>query len=116
MPGRRPRSEEDEASQRGLGLAIEKLRRDGGLSPESVAKRGGITVPTIHAIESGDTEPTWANLRRIAQGLRVEVEELCALAIELAPGPAGARIRRREREAAQRQDKRLRLDQGIPPR
>jgi len=81
-----------------------KLRRDGGMSREEVAKRGGLTVSTIQSIEAGDQEPTWGNLRRIAQGLKVELEELCALAVELAPGRAGARIRRREREARQARD------------
>lgn len=83
---------------------MEKLRRDGGMSREEVAKRGGLTVSTIQSIEVGDQEPTWGNLRRIAQGLKVELEELCALAVELAPGRAGTRIRRREREARQARD------------
>jgi len=107
MATRRPKTEEDEASQRGLGFAVIQLRREQGLSREEVAKRGGLTTDTITAIEDTGQEPTWGNLRRIAQGLRVETEELCSLAVELAPGKAGGRIRRREREARQRREKRL---------
>lgn len=106
MPPRRPKSEEDEASRLGLGYAVMKLRRDQGMSTEEVAKRAGLTTATIAAIEGEGQEPTWGNLRRLAQGLRVELEELCAVAVELAPGKAGGRIRRREREARQRRKRR----------
>jgi len=91
---------------------MEQPRREGNLSRGNVATRGGPTVTTISAVESGNEEPTWGNLRRIAQGLGVELEELCALAVELAPGQAGGRIRRREKEARQTRDKRLREVQG----
>jgi len=70
------------------------------MTPEQVATRGGLTLPTIGSVERGEQEPTWGNLRRVAQGLGVQMEELAALAIELAPGPAGGRLRRREKEFA----------------
>ena len=112
MSSRRRKNAEDTASQQGLGLAIERLRRDGGLTKAAVAKKGGLTTDAITAIESGDQEPTWSNLRRIAKGLSVELEELCAQAVELAPGQAGSRIRRLEKEARQRRDKQLREAEG----
>jgi transcriptional regulator with XRE-family HTH domain len=108
MP-RRPQTEEDEASRLGLGYAVTKLRRDQNLSREEVAKRGGLTTDTITALEAKGQEPTWGNLRRVAQGLKVEMEELCSLAVELAPGKAGGRLRRREREVRQRREKRLQV-------
>lgn len=111
MSSRRPKTSEDVAAQKGLGLAVERLRRDVDMTREQVAKRGGLTIHTISAVESGEQEPTWGNLRRIAQGLGVRLEELNALAIELAPGNIGARLRRREREAGQKWDQRLR-DRG----
>lgn len=78
------------------------------MSKEEVAKRAGLTTDTITAVEDEGQEPTWGNLRRVAQGLRVELEELCAVAVELAPGKAGGRIRRREREVRQRRERRER--------
>jgi transcriptional regulator with XRE-family HTH domain len=107
MPSRKHRTSEDVAAQKGLGLAVERLRRDVNMTREQVAKRGGLTIHTISAVESGEQEPTWGNLRRIAQGLGVRLEELNALAIELAPGEVGARLRRREKEAGQKSDQRL---------
>ena len=63
-------------------------------------KRAGLTVPTITGIEKAETrEPRWGTLRRLAKALEVPVNELVALGLHLAPGPAGDRLRQREREA-----------------
>jgi transcriptional regulator with XRE-family HTH domain len=95
MAPRKPQTAEDRAAQQGLARAVEKLRLTGSLSREEVAKRAGLSGMTIAAIE----EPTWGNLRRLAHGLGVELPTLNALAYELAPGPAGARLRHRDQAA-----------------
>lgn len=104
-PPRRDRGEEDTADElaslRGLGLAVERLRREAGMTRNEVAKRGKLAGTTVSRVERGlKEEPRWETLRRLAKGLRVEVSDLAKLSIELAPGPAGDRMRRRAREAA----------------
>lgn len=94
-------AEEERASLLGLGLAVEKLRREASMTRETVAKKGDLTKATITHIEKGlKVEPRWETFRRLAKGLGVELDELLRLGIELAPGAAGDRLRRRERENA----------------
>jgi len=96
MAPRKPQTAEDRAAQQGLARAVEKLRLTGSLSRDEVAKRAGLSGMTIAAIEEGRQDPTWGNLRRLADGLGVELPTLNALAYELASGPAGARLRHRD--------------------
>lgn len=66
--------------QIGLGLAIRKLRTEVQLSQETLGLRSEIHPTWISHIESGRINPTWGNVRRIAGGLKVTLEELAALA------------------------------------
>jgi transcriptional regulator with XRE-family HTH domain len=68
--------------QIGLGKAIRKLRQEGNLSQEALGNRADIHPTWISHIESGRINPTWGNVRRIAMGLKVPLEELAALAEE----------------------------------
>jgi transcriptional regulator with XRE-family HTH domain len=68
--------------QIGLGKAIRKLRQDGGLSQETLGHRAEIHPTWISHIESGRINPTWGNVRRIAGGLKVPLDQLAALAEE----------------------------------
>lgn len=61
-------------------MAIKKLRLDFQLSQETLGHRAEIHPTWISHIESGRINPTWGNVRRIAQGLRVPLPELAALA------------------------------------
>ena len=102
MPPRRKRNQADEerASLLGLGLAVKQLRREAGMTRDAVAKRGGLTGNTITHVEEGvKLEPRWGTVRRLAKGLGVESGDLIQLGIDLAPGEAGGRLRRREGEA-----------------
>jgi hypothetical protein len=101
----RPPSDEDKASIRGLGLAVERLRREQELSREQVADRGDLLAATVGEIEAAeiDREPRWGDLRRVAKGLDVELDYLIRLAYQLAPGPAGDRLREGELEADTRE-------------
>lgn len=97
-PGQPP-GDEDKASVRGLGLAIERLRRNRDLSREQVAERGDLPAATVGELEAAEIErePRWGALRRVAKGLDVELDHLIRLSYELAPGPAGDRLRQAER-------------------
>ncbi len=68
--------------QIGLGKAIRKLRQERELSQEALGNRAEIHPTWISHIESGRINPTWGNVRRIALGLKVPLEELAALAEE----------------------------------
>lgn len=101
---RRDRGPKDAADQRasliGLGLAVERLRREAGMTRDAVAKAGGLSGTTVSHVEKGlKKEPRWQTMRDLAKGLNVEVKDLVRLSIELAPGVAGDRLRQREREA-----------------
>jgi transcriptional regulator with XRE-family HTH domain len=75
-----PRREEPQV---GLAKAIRQLRGEGQLSQEALGLMAGIHPTWISHIESGRVNPTWGNVRRIADGLRVALPELAALAEEL---------------------------------
>ncbi len=68
--------------QIGLGTAIRTLRTEGELSQETLGHRAEIHPTWISHIESGRINPTWGNVRRIARGLDVPLEQLAALAEE----------------------------------
>jgi transcriptional regulator with XRE-family HTH domain len=68
--------------QIGLGKAIRKFRQEIKLSQEALGNRAEIHPTWISHIESGRINPTWGNVRRIAAGLKVPLEQLAALAEE----------------------------------
>jgi transcriptional regulator with XRE-family HTH domain len=75
-----PRREEP---QIGLAQAIRRLRRKRQLSQEALGLDADIHPTWISHIESGRINPTWGNVRRIAQSLAVPLSELAALAEDL---------------------------------
>ncbi|HET7455068.1 MAG TPA: helix-turn-helix transcriptional regulator [Solirubrobacterales bacterium] len=83
-----------------MGLAVERLRQEQGLSRRQVAEHGDLPAATVGVIEAAeiDQEPRWGDLRRVAKGLDVELDYLIRLSYELAPGPAGDRLREAESE------------------
>lgn len=99
----RQEAAEHRASIEGLGLAVERLRREAELTCAAVGRRGGLSRSTVAQIEKGlRQEPHWETLRRLAKGLDVRFEHLVKLSFDLAPGAAGERLRRREEEAVRR--------------
>jgi transcriptional regulator with XRE-family HTH domain len=69
--------------QLGLGRAIRALRNDAGLTQETLGQRAEIHPTWISHIESGRINPTWGNVRRIANGLAVSLVDLAELSEEL---------------------------------
>lgn len=75
MPPRRqvkPRSPDHAA----LGRAVEELRREAGLTQEQLADRFQSEFPSVGKLERGTSNPTFASLLRVAQGLEVDLSEL----------------------------------------
>jgi transcriptional regulator with XRE-family HTH domain len=69
-----------------LGAAIEALRTQAGLSQQELAARCELDLQSLAAIEGGQEEPTWGDLRRIAYGVGTALEQLLALAEQLEQG------------------------------
>jgi len=69
--------------QLGLGKAIRAFRQDRKLSQETLGNEAGIHPTWISHIESGRINPTWGNVRRIANGLDVPLSDLAARAEQL---------------------------------
>lgn len=64
--------------QRGLGAAVKRLRNAAGLTQADVAERGGLSPSFVGRVETGEVNPTWGNVRRLAKGLGVTLDELAA--------------------------------------
>lgn len=59
-----------------LGIGIQRLRVDAGLTLEGLAERTGIPRNTIHRYENGKLNPTAKALLRLAIGLEINISEL----------------------------------------
>lgn len=69
--------------QIGLSKAIRQIRTQSDLSQEALGLLADIHPTWISHLESGRVNPTWGNVRRIAEGLRVPLPVLAALAEDL---------------------------------
>jgi len=72
-----------EQPQKPLGLAIRQLREKSGMTQEALAHEAGITSSTLSVIERGESNPTWATVRRITDALDVSMIEVARLAMKL---------------------------------
>lgn len=66
--------------QPALGGAIKSAREARGLMQEELAHRADLHPTWVSRLESGDKNPTWATVARIAAALDMRVSELAALA------------------------------------
>lgn len=61
--------------RRRLGLNLQRIRRDKGLSQEELAHRAGVHQTYLSGVEGGKRNPSIAVLARIAKALNIDVEE-----------------------------------------
>jgi len=73
-----PRTDQDLDSNVALGALIAELRERAKLSQEELGARAELDEREVAAIEAGQLEPTWGDLRRIARALSVPLPELLA--------------------------------------
>ena len=59
-----------------VGLNLQRLRRDAGLSQEELAHRSGIHQTYLSGVETGKRNPSILVLDRIAVALNVDIEQL----------------------------------------
>lgn len=78
-----PRSPEHAA----LGSAIQRLRKEAGLSQEELADRSGIHLTHIGGLERGIRNPSYTTLVRLAGGLQTQVGRVIVLADEIRKEP-----------------------------
>lgn len=69
----------DSRSQRRLGQAVRSTRLSKGLTQVALGQRSELHSTWISNIESGHVNVTWGNLRRIAVGLGIDIEQLTSL-------------------------------------
>jgi len=67
---------------RGLAKAVHELRKRAQLSQAALAEQADLPASTLARIESGLHDPTWGDMRRVAQALGVSMEALSELAEE----------------------------------
>ena len=59
-----------------VGLNVQRLRRERGLSQEELAARAAVHQTYLSGVEGGKRNPTVVVLDRIARALAVDVEDL----------------------------------------
>ena len=59
-----------------LGIKIQELRKQKGMTQEDLAEKTGLSVRTIQRIESGEVDPRSYTLSQIAEALGVDLAEL----------------------------------------
>ena len=59
-----------------LGLRIKELRKQKGMSQEFLAEESGLSLRTIQRVENGESNPTGESLKRLANALNVNPDEL----------------------------------------
>lgn len=59
-----------------LGSAIRELRRERGVSQESLARKARLARTYLIGVETGDRNPTLQNISRLANALGVPIADL----------------------------------------
>lgn len=76
--------------QLALGLAVKARREELGLTQEQIYLRTDIHQRYISNVENGKRNPSYASLRRLAEGLELSASELIARAEQIEANGVGA--------------------------
>ena len=68
-----------------LALKVKELRLKRGLSQEALAEESGLSRRTIQRIELGESNPNGDSLKRLANALQINADELIDWAIKEDP-------------------------------
>jgi DNA-binding XRE family transcriptional regulator len=83
-PADAERERRDRLLRRRLGAGVAEFREAAGISRAELGTRVGISTSTLALIESGDVDPVWTLLCRIARELDTRAGDLCNRADDLA--------------------------------
>jgi transcriptional regulator with XRE-family HTH domain len=72
--------------QSGLGRAVQALREKAGIDQATLAEQADLPTSLIADLESGLSDPTWGDMRKVAEALGVSLEALSELAEEFEAG------------------------------
>lgn len=61
---------------RAMGRAIAIARARAGMTQQQLAEASGVSRATVHSIESGNREPLLITLVKVADALKLDVDEL----------------------------------------
>ena len=73
MPARKPSTS---LILRRLGEAVVRSRTLGALTQEAVAEAAGLSVQFLRRVERGTGNPSYLSMLKIADALKIELEEL----------------------------------------
>lgn len=59
-----------------IGERLKRIRKEKGMTQDSVAERAGVTATSISRWENGERDPTFRDVEKIAAALGVTMEEL----------------------------------------
>ena len=59
-----------------LGKNLKRLRTEKGFTQADIAKAVGVTCPYLSNIENGKVNPTLLTLAKLANALKINIEEL----------------------------------------
>lgn len=68
--------------QSGLGRAVQDLREKAEIDQATLADRAELPPSLITELESGNADPAWGDMRKVAAALGVPLEALAELAEE----------------------------------
>jgi XRE family transcriptional regulator, regulator of sulfur utilization len=69
--------------QPALGQAVRQLRTERGLTQEQLAHAADLHPTWISQLESGNKNPSWASVSRLAAALGLRLSQLAAVAEDL---------------------------------
>jgi transcriptional regulator with XRE-family HTH domain len=72
--------------QSGLGKAVRSLREKAGVDQATLAERAAVPLSLVTELESGNADPAWGDMRKVAAALGVSLEALAELAEEFEAG------------------------------
>ncbi len=66
-----------------FGNHLRELRRQKGISQEQLAEMAGLHRTYLGGVERGERNPTLLSLTKIAQGMKIPLEELVCFPIQI---------------------------------
>jgi transcriptional regulator with XRE-family HTH domain len=96
--------------QPALGRVVKQIRKERGLKQYELARAADVDPSVISHLELGHSNPAWGTIKRVANGLGVEISDLASRAAVIEREEEAAR--RREARRAKRRSASAKADQA----